>query len=403
MHGVGDTHPLSFGPRWPWHPVFSRRTLRTLQDAQEVVSEWGNAVVLAGTELRPPGMAPPWPPHTYLRPRGPGDPIPAGQPRWSWQVCAVHPKPSRLPWQAGHARGPWRTGWPSWALQEKKGTMTEGVVSLVPCPEEGSRTHPHGLQVAAKPGALHVDERLGEKSQGSTGTGVPRRAGLLPQGIPTPCPIAVPCPQSTYQPVLLGGGSWWSGGTWQSWGAPWPHTGVTLGWRRERGLQAQPGHPLHHGHGHSTITVTHLLPLHPGLSWGAGEPLGPHHALQRGAQRVGEVQGRPSPAAPLCPPYLRVCRPRRGHPRDGKGERSAGCAGKKGGAAPSLPPGEGLPELGAQLTGSPSLPGGPSFPGSPGGPEGPGGPVTGSSTAPSLCREGGPGSPGSPFWPLEPG
>lgn len=398
---MGDTHPLSFGPRWPWHPVFSRRTLRTLQDAQEVVSGGGTPWCWQARSYGHRARLPLGHPTPTSGPGVPGTPSLPGSPGGPGRSVLFIPNRPGSPGKPGTPGGPGGPGGPRGPCKRRRGRWPK--VSLAPCPEEGSHTHPHGLQVAAKPGALHVNERLGEKSRGSTGTGVPRRAGLLPQGIPTPCPIAVPCPQSTYQPVLLGGGSRWSGGTWQSWGAPWPHTGVTLEWRRERGLQAQPGHPLHHGHGHSTHTVTHLLPLHPGLSWGAGEPLGPHHALQRGAQRVGEVQGRPSPAAPLCPPYLRVCRPRRGHPRDGKGERSAGCAGKKGGAAPSLPPGEGLPELGAQLTGSPSLPGGPSFPGSPGGPEGPGGPVTGSSTAPSLCREGGPGSPGSPFWPLEPG
>lgn len=230
----------------------------------------------------------------------PGTPSLPGSPGGPGRSVLFIPNRPGSPGKPGTPGGPGGPGGPRGPCKRRRGRWPKA--SLAPCPEEGSRTHPHGLQVAAKPGALHVDERLGEKSRGNTGTGVPSRAGLLPQVIPTPCPIAVPCPGGTYQPVLLGGGSWWSGGTWQSWGAPWSHTGVTLGWRRERGLQAQPGHPLHHGHGHSTITVTHLLPLHPGLSWGPGEPLGPHHALQRGAQRVGEVQGRPSPAAPLCPP-----------------------------------------------------------------------------------------------------
>lgn len=151
----------------------------------------------------------------------------------------------------------------------------------------------------------------------------------------------------------------------------------------------------HHGHSPSPPSSRALL----GSRGTPGAPSRP----AKGGTEGGRGAGAAIPCSTPLPPYLRVCHPRRDRPRDGKGERSAGCAGEKGGAAPSLPPGEGLPELGARLTGSPSLPGAPSFPGSPGGPEGPGGPVTGSSTAPSLCREGGPGSPGSPFWPLEPG
>lgn len=82
-------------------------------------------------------LATPW---TYHWSRGPGDPVPARQPRWSRQVRAVHPKPSRLPWQTGHARRPWGTRRPSWTLEETWGAMAEGVP---PLPAGRTGTHPH--------------------------------------------------------------------------------------------------------------------------------------------------------------------------------------------------------------------------------------------------------------------
>jgi len=97
---------------------------------------------------------------------------------------------------------------------------------------------------------------------------------------------SLPGARGTYQPVLLGGASWRSGGTWWSRGAPWPHTGVTL-WDGEEIMVHK--HRLVAcftvatviGMATSTATnmLTHLLPLLPRLSWCPREPLGPHLTL----------------------------------------------------------------------------------------------------------------------------
>lgn len=156
FQGTWDTHLFSFGPQLPSHPVSSRRTLRTLQDAQELAPAQGNPMGLVGTEpptatrgsygpmaAGRPWDGSPWLPHAPTAgPGGPGVPSLPGSPGGPSRPVRFIPNRPGSPGKPGTPGGPGGPGGPRGPYKRRRG----GWLSVCPhsLPAEGDLHSPAG-------------------------------------------------------------------------------------------------------------------------------------------------------------------------------------------------------------------------------------------------------------------